>query len=144
MFITTVMIRVETVMMMVSDMRIPYSGRGSPSLLGKQPDLPNVAFSSQKSEIPQKRTKSHFLSQSLPGIVRWHRRASGLPTCWFVLFSVLKSNDHIHTEDHPNVKGLTSTLPGRGGLRASLPGHHRPCNSVQVRSGQSRIRDEVN
>ena len=45
-------ITVVMVMMMVSDMRILYSGRGSLSLLGKQPDLPNVAFSSQTSKIP--------------------------------------------------------------------------------------------
>ena len=143
MFITTVMIRVETVMMMVSDMRIPYSGRGSPSLLGKQPDLPNVALSSKNPRFKQQRTKSNFLSQSLAGIVRWHRRASGLLTCWFVLFQ-FSSQTITYIQDRSNVKGLTCTLPGRGGLRASLPGHHRPCHSVQVRSGQSRIRNEVN
>ena len=88
--ITTLTITVVMVMMMLmlSDMRIPYSGRGSPSLPGKQPDLPNVAFSSKNPRFKQQRAKSHFLSQSLPGIVRWHRRASGLLTWRFVFFSV--------------------------------------------------------
>ena len=85
------------VMMMVSDKRIPYSGRGSPSLLGKQPDLPNVVSSSLKSKIQTAANKITF-SVSIFG--RYRQMASSCKWAPYMLvraFSQFSNQTITHT-----------------------------------------------